>query len=396
MFWNRRVAIGAGIVIVIGLLIYGFWPEPTLVTVQYAQKDSLRVTVEEEGRTELQDRYVVSAPGTGYLRRVPSEVGDAVLKGEVVARLAALPSKVLDASAYEATEGEVQAAQAALRKAEQEAKGARSARDHAEEELERVRRLHRQETASQQQLDDARVAFDQAEARYEAAQEAVEQARGQLRAARSPLQHVTVEQLPIRHVLEAPVDGQILQVHHKSSGVVQAGTPLLSIGQPDSLEVVVDVLSSDAVRIEPGMPVDLVRWGAEEAGRLSGRVKTVPQQARTSVSALGVEEQRVDVVVTVADPPSARPRLGVGYRIVARIVLWEGADVLQVPRSALFREDGGWAVFVLQDGRAEQRSVEVGHRSGLWAEIKDGVTAETPVVTHPGNELQDGMRVQPR
>lgn len=383
-------------VFVIGLLVYGFWPEPTLVTVEHAHRDSLRITVEEEGRTELRERYVVSAPSTGYLRRVPGDAGDAVSKGDGVARLAALPSKVLDASAYEATQGEVQAARAALRKTEEEVKGARTARNHAEEQLERVRRLHRQETASQQQLDDARASFEQAKARYEAAQQAVEQARGQLRAAQSPLQRESLAQLPIRHELEAPVDGQILKVHQKSAGVVQAGTPILTIGHPDSLEVVVDVLSSDAVRIEKGMPVELVRWAGERGTRLSGRVQTVPRQARTSVSALGVEEQRVDVSVDITDSPAARPGLGAGYRVVARIVLWEGGDVLQVPQSAVFREDGGWAVFVLKNGRAEQRSVEVGHRSGLWVEIREGLTDGAPVITHPGNELEDGMRVESR
>jgi HlyD family secretion protein len=194
--------------------------------------------------------------------------------------------------------------------------------------------------------------------------------------------------------IRAPVDGQILRVHQQSAGVVQAGAPLFTVGHPDSLEVSVDVLSSDAVRITDGTPVELVRWGGDAT--VDGRVRVVPPQGQTEVSALGVEEQRVEVIVDPTASSAQWQRLGTGYRVVARFILWAGADVLQVPQSALFRHDGGWAVFVIQDGRAQRQPVEVGHRSGLRVEITDGLSEGTRVVTHPGNELSNGMGVAAR
>lgn len=396
MIWNRKVAIGAVVVLLIGLLAYGFWPQATPVTIERATRDSLRVTVEEEGRTQLRDRYVVSAPTTGYLRRVPGDAGDSVRAGAVVARLATLPAKVLDASEYQAAEAEVAAARAALDRAEAEAKGAQAARTYAEDEHERLQRLHEQGTASQQQLDQARVEFQKAEAQHEAAEQAVAQARGKLRAARSRLGAGAPppEELSSRVSVRAPVDGRILHVHQKSAGVVQGGTPLVTVGHPDSLEVSVDVLSSDAVRITEGTPVELVQWGGQRT--LTGRVRVVPPEGRAEVSALGVEEQRVEVVVDLVDPPSRWRRLGTGYRVVARFVIWEGDDVLQVPQSVLFRHDGGWAVFAERDGRVRRQLVEVGHRSGLQAQIKEGLDEGTKVVAHPGEQLSDGMRVEAR
>jgi HlyD family secretion protein len=194
--------------------------------------------------------------------------------------------------------------------------------------------------------------------------------------------------------IRAPVEGRILRVHRESAGVVQAGAPLFTVGDPDSLEVSVDVLSSDAVRMSKGTPVEIVRWGGDRT--LRGTVQVVEPLGRTEVSALGVEEQRVEVVSDVELPAAVQGRLGTGYRVVARFVLWDGADVLQVPQSALFRHDGGWAVFAVRDGRAQRQPVSVGHRSGLRAQITDGLSEGAQVVTHPGEELEDGRRVEAR
>ncbi len=393
MIWNRSVAIGAVVVVVLALLVYGFWPEATPVSVEEATRDSLRVTVEEEGQTRLRERYVVSAPTTGYLKRVPGEAGDSVAHNEVLARLATLPSAIQDASGYQAAEAQAQAARAAVRRAKEERAGAQASFQYAKEEHRRLQRLHEQGTASQQQLDQAEVEFKQARARHRAATEAVAQAKGELAAARSRLarEMPAPDALPSRVSIRAPVDGRILRVHQESAGVVQAGTPLFTVGDPDSLEVSVDVLSSDAVRITEGTPVEIVRWGG--GGTLDGRVRAVPPQGQTEVSALGVEEQRVEVLVDFIDPSSRWAQLGTGYRVVARFVLWADGDVLQVPQSALFRHDGGWAVFAVRGGRAERLPVTVGHRSGLRAQITDGLSEETRVITHPGEQLSDGTRV---
>ena len=227
-------------------------------------------------------------------------------------------------------------------------------------------------------------------------QQAVAQAQGELEAAQSRLVQdgASPEPLPSRTSVRAPADGQILAIHQESAGVVQAGTPLVTVGNADSLEVAVDVLSSDAVRITEGTPVELVRWGGD--GTLNGRVRAVPPQGQTEVSALGVEEQRVEILVELVDPPSRWARLGTGYRVVARFVTWAGADVLQVPQSALFRHDDGWAVFAVRDGRAVRQPVKVGHRSGLRAQITEGLREGDRVITHPGEGLSDGPRVEAR
>jgi HlyD family secretion protein len=392
MIWNRSVAIGAVVVVALALLVYGFWPEATPVSVEEATRDSLRVTVEEEGQTRLRERYVVSAPTTGYLKRVPGEAGDSVRQNEVLARLATLPSKVLDASDYQAAEAQVQAARAAVQRAKEERAGAQASFQYAKEEHRRIQRLHEQGTASQQQLDRARVEFRQARAKHRSAKQGVAQARSELDAARSRVALGSPsDDLSTRASIRAPVDGRILRVHQESAGVVQAGAPLVTMGHPDSLEVSVDVLSSDAVRITEGTPVEIVRWGG--GGTLDGRVRAVPPQGQTEVSALGVEEQRVEVLVDFIDPPSRWAQLGTGYRVVVRFVLWADGDVLQVPQSALFRHDGGWAVFAVRGGRAERLPVTVGHRSGLRAQITDGLSEETRVITHPGERLSDGARV---
>lgn len=398
MMWNRKVAIGVGVALVIGFLAYGFWPSATPVTVEQAVQDSLVVTIEEQGRTQLRERYVVSAPTTGYLKRVPGVAGDNISEGDVLAQLATLPSKVLDASSYQAGEAQVESAQAALKRAQAEVSGIETALAYAKEEYRRLRRLHEQGTASQQQLDQARVEFEQAQAEHQAAQQAVAQARGELRAARSRIapEMRDTETLPARMSVRAPIDGQILQVHQQSAGVVQAGTPLLTVGDSDSLEVSVNVLSSDAARIPEGTSVELIRWGENSASAVSGRVRVVAPRGETTVSALGVQEQRVEVIV---DPTESTPqwqRLGTGYRVVARFVIWSGKNVLQVPQSALFRTDGGWAVYTMQEGVARRQLVEVGRRSGLRAQITAGLNEGTRVITHPGNELSDGMRVEAR
>jgi len=397
MTWNRTIAIGVAAALVLALLIYGFWPTATPVTIQEVTRDSMKVTVDAEGQTRLVESYVVHAPAAGYLQRVPWSVGDTVSAGAVLTQLTTQPAPVLDARHLAAAQAQVGAAQAAVAQSQAEAERATAAAKYAQAEHDRIARLHRDGTASEQQLDAARSEARQATAREAAAQQGVRRARQELRAAEAQAAsheafagRTEAAPVPVR----APVEGQVLRVLRESAGPVAAGTPLLEIGRPDSVEVVVDVLSSDAVRIQPGGTVELTQWGGGES--LPGRVHRVEPIGRTEVSALGVEEQRVDVVVRIAGSAPAHAGLGTGYRVVARFVLWEGADVLQVPQSALFRHEGGWAVFVVRGGRAERRLVTVGHRSGLQAQITSGLSAGDRVVTHPGNALADGARVEAR
>jgi HlyD family secretion protein len=233
-------------------------------------------------------------------------------------------------------------------------------------------------------------------AEREAAHAAVDAAEAELAAARAAVQEDGdgADRAGPPGVLRAPVAGQVLAVHQASAGPVSAGQPLVDVGDLARLEVRVDVLSEDAVRIAPGTRVLLDQWGGD--GSLEATVRRVEPQGFTEVSSLGVEEKRVTVVARLEASAAARGGLGVGYRVLARFVIWEGDDVLQVPSAALFRAGDGWAAFVVEDGRAVRRAVTVGHESGLTAEVLEGLTEGETVVVHPGNALEDGSRVEPR
>jgi HlyD family secretion protein len=191
--------------------------------------------------------------------------------------------------------------------------------------------------------------------------------------------------------VRSPTTGRILRVPDASERIVAAGTPVAELGDPCDLEVVVDVLSTDAVRVVPGAPVELVAWGGEEA--LGGRVRQVEPSAVTRVSALGVDEQRVNVIVDLVDTP---PALGDGFRLDARIVVWQADRVLLVPASAVFRTGSGWSAFVVADGRAQLRQVRVGHRSDAAVEVLEGLAEGDRVVLFPSDRLQSGLRVRAR
>lgn len=392
----RKAGIGLVAFLLVVGLGYGFWPTATPVTVARADRDSMRVVIEEEGQTRLRDRYVLEVPATGYLRRIEVSVGDSVTDGDELARLTTRPEPILDAGTYEMTAALADRGDASLERRRAERKRASAEYRYRKKELARVRALREAGEASEERFDRVQFQYRQAKARLEAARRAIEQARAERRAARSYLSRSSnaTDSLAVRASVTAPVNGRVLRVHRKDAGVVKTGTPLVTIGDPDSLEVIADVLSSEAVRISSGVPVRLVRWGGGQAAR--GTVRVVSPEGRTDVSALGVEQQRVRVITDLTGPPSVRRRLGAGYRVVARFVVWQGRDVLQVPQSSLFRHEGGWAVFTVRNGEARLQPVQVGHRSGLMAEIRSGLKAGTRVVTHPGNQLSDGTEVEVR
>ncbi len=408
--WRKWVGIGVVALAVIAAIVYGFMPQPVRVETQPVTRGPMQVVIEEEGETRVRERYVVTAPVAGYAQRVTWAVGDAVQQGEALLTLEPMRSDVLDPRRRAEAEARVAAAEARLQAARQEADAAAAQADYAVAERERVQGLFDAGSATQQQLDRAAAEARQAEARRTAANHAVDVAQYEVEAARTALRYAGASNGAVtgeRVRIPAPIDGRVLAVHHESEGVVSPGQPLLDLGNPQQLEVVVDVLSSDAVQIEPGTPVRFERWGGPP---LDGRVRTVEPTGRTKVSALGVEEQRVFVVADITghseggmqgsgqqeNPATgARSRLGDGYRVVARFIVWEGDDVLQVPSSALFRSDGGWAVFVDNDGTAEQRAVEVGRHSGLQAQVTAGIDEGEHVITHPDDAIEDGTGIEP-
>jgi HlyD family secretion protein len=395
--WRRVLGLGALGLLTVGGLLLGLWPPPRPVDVAAATRGPMQVTVEEEGRTRVVDRFVVSAPVAGYARRVELDVGDAVEKGAVLAEIEPLPSSVLDPRRRAEAEARVAAAGAALRMADKQAEAARAEAELAESERRRVDELCAVHCVSEEAREQARARARSALARQRSAEFAVEVARYDLAAARTALAHSAAEATGVPAesvVLRSPVAGQVLRVYRKSEGVVEAGQALVEVGDPRALEVEVDVLSEDAVRIGPGTRILLERWGGDQA--LEGRVRAVEPVGFTKVSALGVEEQRVLVISDFVSEPERWQRLGDGYRVEARFVLWEATEVLQVPASAVFQFEGARAVFVVKEGRARRRAVSVGQRNGLSAEVLEGLDAGDEVVVHPERTLEDGERVAPR
>jgi HlyD family secretion protein len=386
----------AAALVVTGLLLWGFWPRPVMVETVPVKRAPMMVTVEEDGRTRVIDRYVISAPVDGVACRVQLDVGDRVEEGRVLLGITPLASQVLDPRRRAEAEAQVAAAAAALAASKEDAEAADARAEFASADFARLQPLAEQGVISREALDKARMDLLSAKAGLRAALHAVDVARYELAAARTALEVSAAQESgePAERVLvRAPTSGRILKLARECEGPVTTGEPLLEMGDPARLEVAVDVLSADAVQIRPGMRVLFERWGGEQP--LQGVVRTVEPVGITKISALGVEEQRVLVIADFASPPALWERLGDGYRVEARFVLWQDDDVLQVPASSLFRHDGGWALFVVTDGRATLRRVELGQRNGLLAQVLHGVAVGDVVVNHPNDEVEDGRRVAP-
>lgn len=397
MPWRRYLGLILLAVLLAAALAYGFWPQPVAVDVVAVTRAPLQVTVEEEGKTRVVDRFVISAPVPGYVRRIELKVGDAVSQGQVLVEIEPLRSVILDPRSRAEAQARVAAAEAALKVAQEDVQAAQAEADYAAAQLQRLRALFPKGYISVEALQQAEAAARRTQARRTSAQFAVEVAKFELEAARTALRYSVaqdsrkiMEEAPVR----APVNGRVLKINHESEGVVQAGEPLLEVGDPNSLEVVVDVLSADAVRIAPGTRVLFERWGG--GAPLEGSVRRVEPTGFTKISALGVEEQRVLVLADFTSPVEQWRRLGDGYRVEAKFILWEGDDVLQVPASALFRHREDWAVFVAENGRARLQAIKLGHRSGLAAEVVSPLREGDLVVVHPDDSIEDRARISMR
>ncbi|MES2370833.1 MAG: HlyD family efflux transporter periplasmic adaptor subunit [Pseudomonadota bacterium] len=378
-------------------LVIGFMPRAVPVDVAAVKRAPLTVTVEEEGKTRVRERYLVSAPVAGYARRIDLKAGDAVAAGQVLTVIEPARSVALDPRTRVQARAQVSAAQAALAVAQQNARAAAAAAQLAQQERVRAESLRQSNFVSAQALDTARTAETRARAAEQSAQYAARVTRFDLETARAAASSTAqlqaggaADALQVR----APVAARVLRVQHESEGPVTAGQPLLELGNPASLEAEVEVLSTDAVKIASGSKVILDRWGGDPS--IEGRVRVVEPGGYTKISALGVEEQRVRVIVDFTSPREAWARLGDGYRVEARFVLWEGRDVLQLPTSALFRLGSGWAAFRLEGRHARQTPVEIGQRAGLATQVLSGLKAGDRVVAHPDETIRDGVRVKPR
>lgn len=385
-------------------LVAGFRTPAALVDSALVARARLEVSVEDEGRTRLADRYQVSAPLTGYLGRIGLEPGDTVAQGQALFSINPTPVNSLDARSRVQAEATLARAQAALAAAQTQVEAEHARLELADKELARIQRLVEGGHLPVDNLDRARAEARRAHASVNSARFAVDVAGHELENAQATLAVGGGAQRNAPFNVNSPIKGVVLSRQRQSEGTVQAGEAVLTLGDLDNLEVEVDLLSSDAVRVQPGMRVELARWGGVDA--LPGRVRRVDPAGFTRFSALVVEEQRVWVIVDIDAPRAQWQFLGDAYRVEARFILWEGDNILQIPISALFRNDKDvrtngdtrhdWACYVIEQGRAKRRAVSIGRRSGLHAEVTAGLVEGERVLLYPGQDIVEGTRVKLR
>ena len=386
---SRRLTMAAVVALAaVALIVFALMPSPLEVETGKVVRGPLRVTIDQEGETRAKDRFVISSPVEGRLLRVGFDDGDSVKQNEVVARIDPLP---LNQREREEVVARVESAEAALQQARARAAKAREDKEQAERDRARAENLAQEKVISAQALDLARNAAVTSAREFEAAQYNVQVAASELKIARAGLVSLDAGRGKPAPLIElrSPVSGRILRVQEKSERVVQAGTPIAILGEPDKVEIVADVLSTDAVKIRPGADVQLGGWGGDHP--LRAQVRLVEPYGFTKISALGVEEQRVNVISDFVDPPGP---LGDGYRVECEITVWSGENVLKVPMSSVFRRGQGWSTFVIENGRAKLRDVEIGHRNETEVEILSGLAQGEDVILHPGNQVSDGVRVR--
>lgn len=395
----RRVSLWTFLALIVAAgIAFAFHTRPLAVDLIVVAKAPFVVSIDEEGKTRVRDIFRLSAPVTGRNQRIELEVGDHVEAGKtVITRIEPIDPSILDVRSQIRAGAEVRAAEAARVYAAAELESANVSMTFAKTELERAQRLRQVGSVSVRSLEMAERNHKTQLAAVKVAQAALKMRVFDLQRARAQLispQEATLQRegrnfLPIR----SPVSGQVLQIYHKSEGVVQAGTLLVEIGDPKALEIQVDLLSSDAVRVLEGQRVEISNWGG--TGTLAGIVKRTEPYGFKKVSALGIEEQRVNVIVALTSPAERWQRLGHGFQLDTKIVIWQG-EVLQLPLTSLFRKGDRWAVFVEKDGVATQRFVEVGRRNDLNAQITANLEAGERVIGYPSERILEGVTVVQR
>jgi HlyD family secretion protein len=397
---GKRVVIWAILISLVAVgLVLAFRPQPALVDLAEVREREMLVTVDEEGETRVRDKYVVSAPVTGVLLRSDLKAGDAVIADKtVVARIEPHDSTLLDPRSQAEAQAALLASEAARELAKAELEQAQANLQFATSELKRARGLASNNTISEREVDEAERAHKTGLAAVATARAALQVREYELQRARAHLLS-PIDAQRTRDTCEcvnvlAPISGRILQLHVESEGVVKIGTPVLDLGDASELEIMVELLSNDAVKVRPGQRVIVEGWGGEHP--LTGTVRRVEPYGYTKISALGIEEQRVKTLIDFSASLMELEQLGHGYRVQVRIVLWESAATLSAPLTALFRNGEQWAVFVESDGLAVQREVNVGRSNGVHAQILEGLRPGERVVVNPSDSVRDGVRIEAR
>jgi HlyD family secretion protein len=394
----RRLFWILGVVGLLGLIVYGFMPQPIPVDVAHATVGLLRVTVDQEGKTRIKERYMIASPVGGQLSRIVWKPGDKVNQSStVLASLQPKETEFLDPSALAQAQAKVKTCQSMRDKAEAANRQAKVKLEYAQRDRIRLVGLHKDRSATEQEVDLALQTERVANEDIRVTLHMLKAAEYDLEQAQAVLKRTRVAQegeLPERFEVYSPITGRVLRVEQESATVVTPGTKLVEIGDPADIEVVIDVLSADAVKVRLGARMLLEHWGGEKP--LEAIVRVVEPSGFTKISALGVEEQRVNVIADIVDPLETRPTLGDGYRVESRIIIWEKADALKVPAGAMSRQGTQWSVFVLENGKAVRREVTVGKTNGLETEIIKGLSADEPVIVHPGDRIKDGSSVTQR
>ena len=387
---NKRLI--AAVLVVAAIVAAALWPQSMEVTVARAVRGPMQVTVDEDGETRVRDRFTISAPVSGRVQRIEIEPGDPVVRGTtVLARITPAASPLLDPRTSGELTAAVDAATAAVGQARAERQRAATTLERARSLLRRQQELLKVGAVASDTLEDAETAVATGVEAVRAAQFTEQRAEYEVQLARARLAAPSASGNAV-HIV-SPVNGVVLKRYRESESVVPVGDPLLEIGEPGRMEIVADLLSTDAVRVMPGADVLIEQWGGGHT--LHGRVKRVEPSGFMKVSALGVEEQRVNVVVDFTDPAEAA-RLGDGYRVEVRVVLWQEKDVVKVPVGSLFRQGEDWAVFVVDAGRVRRQVVQLGQRNDNEGQITGGLDAGAVVVLHPPDTLTDGMAVTVR
>lgn len=397
--WKRPLAVG-GLILLGALGLYYLLRDDAIqVDLHTVKLAPLVVTIDEEGVTEIRDIFKVSAPITGRVKRSPLLVGDPVRQGKtVVASLEPLIPAFLDIRTRRVLDARALAAKSAVDLAHATVARASADLEFRNKELARAERLIKRQVVSQHHYDQAAMAQKTSAAALNTAiaelgvrQRELESARAQLI---EPSDDLDQNNAQCCIQVYAPVSGRVIRIVTESETVVQSGAPLLELGDPSDLEIVVDLLSIDAVRIQEGAKAEIVSWGGEKP--LHGTVTRIEPTGFTKISALGIEEQRVKVRLAIQEPFGQRLRLGHDYRVYVKIIEWQGDKVLSVPLSALFRQGPSWALFVVSDGEARSRNVSVGRKNGFNAQITKGVAESDRVILHPNDRIRDGSRVAKR